>query len=358
MSVVTSKTREPESAPEQLPEAKSSGPLLLADSALPPAGGSEPPQHTAVGEPNRRVLKADKRFRIANKIGGFTVLIAGLFLIVLTLSIGAFLLYKGSFTFTKFDHSLGDFLFSSRWNPTDTPDTTKTGSVGAAIFILGSLMTCFLGLAIATPFSVGAAVFITEIAPRAGERLFRPAVELFLGIPSVVYGWIGLTVLVPWIRDFWDAPQGGYSVLAAGIVLAVMIFPTITTVSADAITAVPYDYREAAYGMGSTRWQSIYHIVLPAAKKGILTGVILGLARAFGEALAVAMVIGKTRLFPADIFSPTSSLTTAITADMGNTTNGGEHNSALWTMALLLFIISMFFIFVIHLIGAQRKKPQ
>lgn len=299
---------------------------------------------------------AEKRFRIVDKIGGISVTIAGFSLIVLTIAIGAFLLYKGSFTFTQFGHTVTEFLFSGTWEPTDTPDPTARGSVGAAVFVLGSLMTCFLGLAIATPFSIGAAVFITEIAPKAGERLFRPAVELFLGIPSVVYGWIGLTVLVPWIRDTLHAPMGGYSVLAAGIVLAVMIFPTITTVAADAITAVPDNYREAAYGLGSTRWQSINHIVLPAAKKGILTGVILGLARAFGEALAVAMVIGKTRLFPESILSPTSSLTTAITADMGNTTNGGEHNSALWTMALLLFLISMFFIFVIHMIGAERKK--
>lgn len=298
----------------------------------------------------------EKRFRLIDKIGKYSVSAAGISLIALTALIGVFLLYKGSFTFTAFGHSVTEFLFSSDWNPKDSPDPTQRGAVGAAIFIVGSLITCGLGLAIATPFAVGAAVFITEIAPKAGERLFRPAVELFLGIPSVVYGWVGLTVLVPFISDVLHAPLGGYSVLAAGIVLAVMIFPTITTVAADAITAVPTNYREAAYGLGSTRWQSIYRIVLPAAKRGIMTGIILGLARAFGEALAVAMVIGKTRAFPADILSPTSSLTTAITADMGNTTNGGEHNAALWTMALLLFAISMFFIFLIHLIAKGRTE--
>lgn len=355
MTTTASSVREPESTEDEM-VTNESAPLQTKDSALPPARNSAASKDSSPKKPQSGSSKAERRFRIADRIGSFTVFAAGIFLIVLTITIGVFLLYKGSFTFTQFDHTVTEFLFSGEWKPTDTPDPAARGAVGSAIFILGSLMTCFLGLAIATPFSVGAAVFITEIAPKAGERLFRPAVELFLGIPSVVYGWIGLTVLVPWIRDTFNPPMGGYSVLAAGIVLAVMIFPTITTVSADAITAVPYDYREAAYGLGSTRWQSIYHIVLPAAKKGILTGVILGLARAFGEALAVAMVIGKTRLFPADILSPTSSLTTAITADMGNTTNGGEHNSALWTMALLLFIISMFFIFVIHMIGAERKK--
>lgn len=356
MATTASSVREPESTETMMTEPNVSTRLESTDSALPQARNSAADSSPA--RPRFDSSGADKRFRLANKIGGTLVAIAGVSLIVLTVVIGLFLLYEGSFTFTAFQHTVGEFLFSPNWEPQDSPDLTLRGSVGALIFILGSLMTCFLGLAIATPFALGAAVFITEIAPRAGERLFRPAVELFLGIPSVVYGWVGLTVLVPFIRDFFHAPLGGYSVLAAGIVLAVMIFPTITTVSADAITAVPYDYREAAYGLGSTRWQSIYHIVLPAAKKGILTGIILGLARAFGEALAVAMVIGKTRALPADILSPTSSLTTAITADMGNTTNGGEHNSALWTMALLLFLISMFFIFVIHIIGAERKQNQ
>lgn len=347
--------REPESVSEKT-GLSSESTTSLQNSALPPAPPAAASSAKHPERPRPESATAEKRFRLADKIGKYSVLLAGLFLIVLTIAIGAFLLYKGSATFTTFGHSITEFLFSGEWAPVDTPDLTQRGSVGAAIFILGSLMTCLLGLAIATPFAIGAAVFITEIAPVAGERLFRPAVELFLGIPSVVYGWIGLTVLVPFIRDVFHAPLGGYSVLAAGIVLAVMIFPTITTVAADSITAVPYDFREAAYGLGSTRWQSIYHIVLPAAKRGILTGIILGLARAFGEALAVAMVIGKTRAFPADILSPTSSLTTAITADMGNTTNGGEHNSALWTMALLLFIISMFFIFVIHLIAGGKKE--
>ena len=166
---------------------------------------------------------------------------------------------------------------------------------------------------------------------------------------------MGLTILVPFIRDVFHAKMGGFSVLAASIVLAVMIFPTITTVAADAIQAVPQSYREAAYGMGSTRWQVIRHVVLPAAFGGIATGVILGLARAIGEALAVAMVIGKTRSFPQNILSPTNNLTAAIAADMGNTANGGEHNMALWSMALLLYIISTILIFIIHRMSHKKE---
>ena len=296
------------------------------------------------------------RFR-KEYLGRGIVTASGFFIIALTLAIGVFLIVQGTGTFTKYHHSILEFLFSSEWAPVDSV-AGGTGKVGCAIYIAGSLMTCGLALLMVTPFAVGAAVFMTEIAPKAGTKIFQPAIEMFVGIPSVVYGWIGLTVLVPVIRDTFHARMGGYSVLAASIVLAIMIFPTITTVAADSIRSIPQYYRKAAYGLGSTRWQVIYRIVLPAAKSGILTGIILGLARAFGEALAVAMVIGKTRAFPKNILSPTNNLTAAIAADMGNSASGGEQNMALWTMALLLFLISMLFIFIIHRIDAAGKKKE
>lgn len=296
------------------------------------------------------------RFR-KEYLGRGIVTASGFFIIALTLAIGVFLIVQGTGTFTQYHHSILEFLFSSEWAPVDSV-AGGTGKVGCAIYIAGSLMTCGFALLMVTPFAVGAAVFMTEIAPKAGTKIFQPAIEMFVGIPSVVYGWIGLTVLVPFIRDTFHARMGGYSVLAASIVLAIMIFPTITTVAADAIRSIPQYYRKAAYGLGSTRWQVIYQIVLPAAKSGILTGIILGLARAFGEALAVAMVIGKTRAFPKNILSPTNNLTAAIAADMGNSASGGEQNMALWTMALLLFLISLLFIFIIHRIDAAGKKKE
>lgn len=281
------------------------------------------------------------------------VTVCGLFVIVLTLVIGAFLVYKGSATFTTFHHTLGEFLGSADWEPADNEQ--GGGAAGALIFIVGSLATCGLALLIATPFSLGSAIFMTEIAPKFGEKFYRPVVQIFAGIPSVVYGWVGLTVLVPAIKVLFDR-QVGHSVLAAGIVLAVMIFPTITSVSADALRSVPQDCRMAAYGLGSTRWQTIYRIVIPAAAPGVVSGVIMGLARAFGEALAVAMVIGQTTALPKSLFSTTKTLTTEIAAQMGNAMEGGELKSALWTMALLLFLISLLFIFLIHVVSA--KKPE
>lgn len=283
------------------------------------------------------------------------VTVCGLLLIILTLTISSFLILKGSGTFLKFNHTISEFLFSSAWNPMDSA-TEGGGQVGAAVYIFGSLLTCTLALLIALPFSMATAVFMAEISPKIGKKMIQPAVEIFVGIPSVVYGWIGLTVLVPFIRDHMGAKMGGFSVLAASIVLAVMIFPTITTVSADAIRSVPKDYRAAAYGMGSTRWQVIYRVVVPAALPGIFTGIILGISRAFGEALAVAMVIGKTRAFPTGLLSPTNNLTAAIAADMGNTADGGEYNLALWSMALLLFLISMLLIFLIHMISKKGNS--
>lgn len=283
------------------------------------------------------------------------VTICGIMIIALTLAIGGFLIIKGTGTFTKYGHSVWEFLFSSQWSPMDGANA-HGGQVGAAIYIAGSFMTCALGLLIALPFSIAAAVFITVIAPRAGAKVFQPVIEIFVGIPSVVYGWIGLTVLVPFIKKVFHAPMGGFSVLAAAIVLAVMIFPTITTVSADAIRSVPYDYSTAAYGLGATRWQVIHAIILPAAKTGIFTGVILGLSRALGEALAVAMVIGKTRAFPENILYPTTNLTSALASDMGNTADGGEYNLALWSMALLLYLISLLTITVIHVLSNHKEK--
>ena len=198
---------------------------------------------------------------------------------------------------------------------------------------------------------------MTEISPKFGEKFYRPIVQIFSGIPSVVYGWVGLTVLVPAIKKIFNL-QVGQSVLAAGMVLALMIFPNITTVSADAIKAVPASARQGAYGLGSTRWQMIWRVVIPAALPGIISGIVLGLARALGEALAVAMVIGQTIAAPTSLFSRTRTLTTEIASQMGNAMEGGELKAALWTMAALLFILAMIMITIIHRLSAYNEKKQ
>jgi phosphate transport system permease protein len=287
-------------------------------------------------------------------LGKSFVTFFGLFLIVITISLVFFLASQGLATFFKDRQSPLEFLFSTVWKPDRLPEDGGP-AIGSLIFILGSLGISTMALLFSTPFSIATAIFMSEISPKISTKFLQPAVEIFVGIPSVVYGWVGLTVLVPFIEKLFHL-QYGFSVLAGGIVLAVMIFPSITSVSADALRNVPAEYREAAYGLGSTRWQVIRRVVLPAARPGILTGIILGLARAFGEALAVAMVIGKMKAFPDNILSPTNNLTAAISSDMGGATEGGEYNIALWTMALLLLVISFVFILAVRVISAKGEK--
>ena len=167
------------------------------------------------------------------------ITICGIGMALVPLLIGAFLFIKGTDTFFTFGHSVTEFLFSGQWKPSDTAE--GGGQVGAAMFLAGSLVTCLLSLIISLPFSLASSIYMTEIATPQRRRLIQPAIELFTGIPSVVYGFVGMTVLIPALRHIFPMPFG-FSVLAAGIVLAIMIFPTITTMAADAMAAVPQRY--------------------------------------------------------------------------------------------------------------------
>ncbi len=193
------------------------------------------------------------------------------------------------------------------------------------------------------------------ISPKLGSKVLQPAMELFVGIPSVVYGWVGISILVPLIKRSFGGL--GVSMLAGMIVLSIMILPTITSLSSDAIRNVPKQYIEASYGLGATRWQTIVKVIVPASKSSMLPGVVLGLARAFGEALAVQMVIGNSINIAKGLLSTTSTLTSIITMDMANTISGTEWNDALWSMAFLLLVISFIFILIIRMIekGSEIK---
>ncbi|MDR3645882.1 MAG: phosphate ABC transporter permease subunit PstC, partial [Clostridia bacterium] len=232
--------------------------------------------------------------------------------------------------------------------------TGPKGHVGSLVFIVGSISVSLFAVLLATPFALACAIFMAEISPRLGQRFLQPAIEIFVGIPSVVYGWVGYTLLCPVIAKVFRIPTGGEGLLAAGIVLALMIFPTVTTVSTDAIRSLPQEHKEASYALGSTRWQMIRKVRLPAASSGIFTGVVLGIARAFGEALAVSMVIGMDMNFPKSLLSRTMTLTNVIATSMGTASENSAWTASLWSMALLLFAISFVFIVIIRLIG--RKK--
>lgn len=274
-------------------------------------------------------------------------------IIILTITMILFVALKGLAAFTG-PHPLPllQFLFSTQWQPDAAPAEGGPG-FGAFIFIIGSLSVSLLAVLFSAPLAIATAVFITEISPRLGERFLRPALELFTGVPSVVYGWVGLSVLVPFIRAYLGGL--GFSVLAGGTVLALMILPTITTLSTDALRAVPGSYREGSIALGATRWQTIRHILLPAASSGVGVAITLGLARAFGEALAVQMVIGNSVRLPKSLLAASSTLTGVITMDMGNTVMGSAWNNVLWTMALLLLVITFGLVLVVRRLGASGE---
>lgn len=286
---------------------------------------------------------------IKNEYAGRSfAIICGLLIVVLTISIIIFISSKGLSIFYKYHYSIGDILFSTKWNP----EAAKP-SFGSLIFIIGSTLVSLGAVIISAPISIALAVFMNYISPKLGKNVLQPAVEIFVGIPSVVYGWIGFSVLIPLLKHAFGGI--GFSLLAGILVLSIMILPTITSIASDAIRIIPREYLEASYGLGATRWQTISKVILPAGKGGILTGVVLGLARAFGEALAVQMVIGNSIKLPGNLLQPTTTLTGILTMDMGNTSFGTAWNDALWTLAFLLLIISFIFILIIRIIGKRGE---
>lgn len=302
-----------------------------------------------------KILQLIKRKSYRNELIGRYITILCISIVILTsISVVAFISTKGIATFTQNKVSWQEFLFSTQWLP-DREMAQGGPKFGIFAFLFGSFTTSLLAIVISSPLSIIAAFFITEIAPGWGRRILQPAIELLAGIPSVVYGWLGLSILVPLIRQYTGSL--GFSMLAGALVLSVMIIPTIVSVSVDSIKVLPASLKEAAYALGSTRWQTIYRVFLPAAKSGILTGVVLGMSRAFGEALAVQMVIGNKRLLPHSILDQLTTMTSAITMDMGNTIMGSPWNNALWSMALLLLIMSFIFIIIIRMVtkGGQER---
>ncbi len=293
-------------------------------------------------------MKIRKKNYFANEYLGRTlVTFCGILMVLTTILIIIFIVGKGIQSFTQSNISLFEMLFSPNWSPNDA----QNPRFGALKFITGSIVVSIGAVIIAAPIAIALAIFMNYISPIFGDKILKPVLEILVGIPSVVYGFLGVTILVPIIRNHIGGV--GFSLIAGIIVLSIMILPTIASIASDAIRAVPKDYLEASYGLGSTRWQAITKAIVPAATTNVLTGVVLGLARAFGEALAVQMVIGNTLQFPKSIFDPTVTLTGILTMDMANTMNGTPWNNALWSLAMILLLISFFFILIIRLIGKR-----
>jgi len=267
------------------------------------------------------------------------VFVGGISAVVFIIGIFLFITKEGmGFVFGALD--VREFLLSPAWRPTS--DTNPT--YGAFALILGTASVTGLAVLAAVPFSLAAALYIAEFAgPRAREVL-KVLVELLAAIPSVVWGFIGLSIMNPLIIWMFDVPIG-LNVLNAGLILGLMAAPIMTTIAEDALKAVPEHFREAAEALGATRWQVIWRVVLPASKNGLMAAMLLGVGRGFGETMAVLMASGHSINVPSSAFDSVRALTATIAAELGETAVGSDHYRALFTLGILLFVVT----FVINL---------
>ncbi|MDQ0086973.1 phosphate transport system permease protein [Paenibacillus anaericanus] len=271
------------------------------------------------------------------------------FLIVTIFSMVYFVAAKGLSSFFVNGVSFKEIFGSTVWKPDGEPPL-----FGALPFIIGSFSTSILAALIAAPLGICAALFMVEIMPKYGKKYLQPVIELLAGIPSVVYGFVGLSVVVPFYRDLF--PGQGLGIVAGATVLSIMILPTITSIATDALSALPSGLKEGSYALGATRWQTLYRTVIPTTMPALMTGVVLGMARAFGEALAVQMVIGNAPHIPTSLFESTSTLTSVITLSMGNTVMGSVQNNVLWTLAFILMAMTFIFVFTVRWLERRAKR--
>jgi len=264
----------------------------------------------------------------------FIVFLGGISAIVFVLGIFLFITKEG-LGFIVHDLNLKEFFLSPRWVPTSEHHPTY----GILALMAGTASITGLAMVVAVPFSLGAAVYISEFATGRTKETLKVLVELLAAIPSVVWGFIGLTIMNPLIIALFDVPVG-LNILNAGIILGLMAAPIMTSISEDALRAVPDRYREAAEALGATRWQLIYKTVFPAAKNGLLGAVLLGVGRGFGETMAVLMASGHAIHMPTSIFDSVRALTATIAAELGETAVGSVHYKALFTIGIFLFLVT------------------
>lgn len=237
------------------------------------------------------------------------------------------------------------FIFGMTWAP-------GQGEFGIFPMIVGTITVTLGAMILGVPVGICSAIFLAEFAPAQVRNMFRPAIQLLAGIPSVVYGFWGLIFIVPLIRDHLGGP--GLSILAGSIVLAIMILPTVISITEVSIIALPRTYKEGALALGMSHWQAIYSVQLPAAKSGIVAAVILGTGRAIGETMAVIMVLGNAPALPRSILDPVRTLTTNIGIEMGYAT--GDHRQALFATGIVLFIIIMTLNITAQYITRKKKQ--
>ena len=274
-----------------------------------------------------------RRWRLGEKSIEGWIFLNGLLAIVVLLGVVVLLLREG---LPIFSHTPPwEFLFGTSWYPVSEPPT-----FGIMPFFVATLMVTVVATAIAVPVGVGCAAYLAEVAPARIRETVKPIIELLAGIPSVVMGFIGLMLLSPLVQSMFNL-NTGLCGLTAGIMLSMMSLPIIVSVSEDALRAVPDEFREAAYALGTTKWQTIRHVCIPAALSGIAAAVMLGVGRAIGETMTVLMVAGGALAVPISPTEPMMPMTAAIASGIGNAVRGGLQYQALFAIGLILFVMTL-----------------
>ncbi len=250
--------------------------------------------------------------------------------IVVIFFIFVFIFYQGLPAFREI--GLMEFLLGTEWRPTGSPP-----SFGVLPLFYGSLLVTGLALFISVPLGIFGAIYIHEVAHPSLRDILKPVSEILAGVPSVIYGFFGLVVLVPWVKETFGLPVGE-TAFTAGIILGIMVLPIIISVSEDAMRAVPRKYKRASLALGATRWQTMTKVVIPSAAPGISSSIILAFGRAIGETIAVMMVVGGSPIMPTTIFKPVRPMPATIAAEMGEIAYGSTHFHALFAIGIFLLV--------------------
>lgn len=270
-----------------------------------------------------------KRSNLNEKLMQTTFFLSALVSVIAVIAICLFLLLRGIPAIAEIGFM--DFIFNEKWGPTNTP-----ASYGILSMIVGSLYVTAGAIVIGVPIGLMCAIFLAEFCPINIYKIVKPAVNLLAGIPSIIYGFFGMEVVVPYIREYFGG--NGFSIMSASVILGIMILPTIISISETSIKAVPHSYKEGSLGLGATKEETVFKVVVPAAKSGVLTSIILGIGRAVGETMAVVMVAGNS-VMPLDkikILKPIRTLTTNIVTEMSYAS--GLHESSLIATGVVLFV--------------------
>jgi phosphate transport system permease protein len=303
---------------------------------------------TVPGRESDKIADAAGRRRIGEYVIEWCIRLSGLLVVIFVFLIFLFLLRDSLSLFREYP--LGRFLAGREWLPISEP-----AQFGVLPLLIGSILVTFWATVICVPLGVGAAMFIAEVAPRPLKHVLKSLVEILASIPSVVLGFLGIIWLGPFLRNTFHLSTG-MTGLTGSLLLAFMALPTIISISEDALVGVPKAYREAAFGLGATRWQTLWRVILPSASSGIVAAVMLGIGRVVGETMVVLMVTGNAPVMPKSILQPLRTLTATIAGEMGETVSGSEHYFALFAVGLVLFAITFTINFVADMFLRRARK--